>query len=229
MTSIPPGTPRNDNGHGPGSRVPTPPDAPEVPGSPSHVSPGAVTPGGGPGKRGRAALPETVRYLVLCLTVMLGAELAHLIVSTASVLVDPSALRESAREAAKASGEDVSDAMLNASVYGSVLMLVLFQLLIVGLLAFAVRAVARRSSWASNAMRLLQFFSVFFALRMITLFLMRPDSATVPVALYAVDGVLQIAVGAAGVCALFYCMQNEVQNFVRKPPQGADTDNPKDG
>ncbi|WP_291313280.1 hypothetical protein [Corynebacterium sp. UBA2622] len=202
-----------------------------MPGSASHVSAGAVAGGSpnAPGGKGPVKLPEAVRYLLLCLTTMLGAELAHLFVSTASMIMDPSALRESARDAAKSSGEEVSDAMINASVYGSVIMMVAFQLLIVGLLVFAVRALARRASWASNALRLLQFFSVFFVLRMLALFLMTPDSASVPVAMYAVDGILQIAAGAAGACALFYSMQNEVQNFVRTPTHGADTTTPKDG
>ncbi|WP_288832951.1 hypothetical protein [uncultured Corynebacterium sp.] len=208
MTSIPP------------RRTPAPaapPAPPETPEGPSHVSAGAVN---GGGNKGVGKLPEAVRYMVLCLGVMLGTEVAHQLLSAAAVLIDPSALRESTRDAAQASGEQVSDLMITVSVYSSVAMMLAFQLLIAGLLVFAVRAVAKRSSWAGNALRLLQFFSVFFVLRMITLFFMTPDSATVPVALYAVDGVLQIIVGAAAACALAYSMQDEVQKFARTRPPG---------
>ncbi|MEX3504142.1 hypothetical protein [Corynebacterium sp. LK2510] len=172
-------------------------------------------PGGAPKHLGK--LPEAVRLMVLTLSAMLTAELIHQFLTAAAVLIDPSALRESARDAARGSAEQISDAMITMTVYSSVALMLVFQVAVVGLLAFAVRAVARQSAWSSRALRLLQFFALFFSLRMLALFIMTPDSATVPVALYAVDGVVQILAGVAGVVAFLYSMQDDVQKYARQP------------
>ena len=219
MVSLPPGAPQQRTRNN----------------QPNHVAPEAVNAGnagnaGKGGGRGVDKLPETVRYLVASLSVMLGAELVHQLVAAATVLIDPGPLRESARKAAEKSGEQVSGLMINLSVYSSVAMMLAFQLVVVGLLAVAVRAVARRAGWAPNALRLLQFFGIYFAIRAGMLFLLTPDSAAVPVAFYAVDGALQIIAGAAGACAVAYAMQDQVHNHVRKKKPGAGpTDPPRTG
>ncbi|WP_342318947.1 hypothetical protein [Corynebacterium mayonis] len=186
---------------------------PLTPGKHSHSTPVAGAEGS------EKKRPEVLRLFLACSTVMLGAELIHQIFGVAALLVDPSALRESALEAARRSGEQVSDTMVNLSVYTSVAMMLGFQLLIIGLLSFAVRAVSRRSGWADKALRLLQFFSGFFALRILFLFVLTPESAAVPVALLAADGVTQIIAGAAGACAFVYSMRDEVQKFVHAPSE----------
>lgn len=196
-----------------------------APESPSHVSADAV-PGGG---KNTNTLPEPVRYLLGCLCVMLGGEVVHLILSVSAVVVDPSQLRESARQAAEAAGEEISDATITLAMYGSVATAALFQLLIIVLLGFAAHAVVKQASWGQAALRLLQFFGVFFAIRAILLFFLSPSSTTVPVALFAVDGVVQIIVGAAGACAVAYAMQDKVREHVRKQPRtgGAGPSNEK--
>ena len=89
-------------------------------------------------------------------------------------MIDPSALREVAKERATNGDGEVSEALMNASVYGSIFIMALLQLGVILLFVFALRAVQKQAKWAENARRLLQIFSVFFALRMVTLFMMVP-------------------------------------------------------
>lgn len=66
---------------------------------------------------------------------------------------------------------------------------------------------------------MLQVFSVFFAVRVLTLFLMTPAATKVPVALFAVDGAVQIVVGVAGALGLFYASRKESQDYLRPAEQ----------
>ncbi|SDS55648.1 hypothetical protein [Corynebacterium timonense] len=194
-----------------------------APESPSHVSAEAVSGGGAGSKK----LPEPVRYLLGCLGVMLGGELVHQILSVIAIVVDPSRLRESARQAARSSNEALTEELLNATVYSSVALMAVFQLIVLILLAVAARAVATRATWAPSALRLLQFFGVFFAIRAVFLFFVSPDSTTVPIALYAVDGIVQIVIGTAGACAVAYAMQGKVHEYVRAQTPGGGPTNEK--
>ncbi|WKD56784.1 hypothetical protein CAPI_01030 [Corynebacterium capitovis DSM 44611] len=159
-------------------------------------------------------MPEPFRYMLACWKVMIAGELIHQVLSVISLVIDPSALRQAATEAARSSGEQASDAVLTASVFASVAVMALFQLAVVAVLAISRGAIADRKKWARNALRLLQVFSVYFALRAAVLFLSAPASTRVPVAMYAVDGALQIALAAAGVCAVLYSLQDEVQRHL---------------
>ena len=68
-------------------------------------------------------------------------------------------------DAARNRGQEVSDMMLTMSTYTSIAIMTLFQLLIMVLLAFSLRAVARGQKWADAARRLLTVFSIFFVIR----------------------------------------------------------------
>ena len=76
-----------------------------------------------------------------------------------------------------------------------------------------------RAKWAENARRLLQIFSVFFALRMLTLFMMVPASTAVPTAMFGIDGVVQIILGVAGVMGVIYSVDKDSVAWT-KPPKG---------
>ena len=176
---------------------------PMNPGSPSRVEPEAV-------EKQKGSMPEAVRYMLAAWTVMIGGELLHQIFAVAASVIDPSALREVAKERAKNSDGEVSEALMNASVYGSIFIMALLQLGVILLFVFALRAVQKQAKWAENARRLLQIFSVFFALRMLTLFMMVPASTTVPTALFGVDGVIQIVLGVAGVMGVIYSVDKDL-------------------
>ncbi|WP_165164631.1 hypothetical protein [Corynebacterium qintianiae] len=191
MTSIPP-------------LAPPKPEKPENPGSASHVGPAG----------GERRPPEALRYLLGCWAVMVFGELVHQLVNAVGLVIEPSALKQAAADAAWERGEDVSDALITVSTYTSIAMMTLFQLAIIALLAFALGAVARRKKWAETAKRLFTVFSVFFVLR--TIFVVLAPSAVagasqLPVAFVAVLGIIQIVVGVAGGCGLIYASRKEVQ------------------
>lgn len=185
---------------------------PQNPQSPSHITPSSATPP--ESKRDTHTPPESVRFMLACWAVMLGGELLHQILTVVVTVLDPAALRASAKEAASGRGEELSDAMLNVGIYGSVVLMALIQLIILGVFTFALRTLAKRGKWAGNARRLLQFFGAFFAIRMLTLFAMTPASSTVPVALFAADGIIQILLGVAGALGLFYSTRKESVDWV---------------
>ena len=188
---------------------------PMNPGSPSRVEPEAV-------EKQKGSMPEAVRYMLAAWTVMIGGELLHQILAVAASVIDPSALREVAKERATKGDGEVSEALMNASVYGSIFIMALLQLGMILLFVFALRAVQKQAKWAENARRLLQIFSVFFALRMLTLFMMVPASTTVPTALFGVDGVIQIVLGVAGVMGVIYSVDKDSVAWT-KPPKDKDS------
>ena len=188
---------------------------PMNPGSPSRVEPEAV-------EKQKGSMPEAVRYMLAAWTVMIGGELLHQILAVAASVIDPSALREVAKERATKGDGEVSEALMNASVYGSIFIMALLQLGVILLFVFALRAVQKQAKWAENARRLLQIFSVFFALRMLTLFMMVPASTAVPTALFGVDGVIQIVLGVAGVMGVIYSVDKDSVAWT-KPPKDKDS------
>lgn len=196
---------------------------PMNPQSASKVEPGAVDKQHGPG-----GMPEAVRYMLLSFAVMIGGELLHQLLVVISAALDPAPLREQAREQAKAAGEEISDTMVNVGIYGSIAVMALIQLLVILLFVFALRAVRRQAKWAPNARRLLQIFGVFFALRMLTLFMMSPASASVPVALYGADGVVQIILGVAGVLGIVYSLDPASAAWAEKPAKNGPDKEGKD-
>jgi len=182
------------------------------PGSPSRVGPEAV-------EKQKGSMPEAVRYMLAAWAVMIGGELLHQIFAVAASVIDPSALREVAKERATNGDGEVSEALMNASVYGSIFIMALLQLGVILLFVFALRAVQKQAKWAENARRLLQIFSVFFALRMLTLFMMVPASTAVPTAMFGIDGVVQIILGVAGVMGVIYSVDKDSVAWT-KPPKG---------
>ncbi|WP_133064043.1 hypothetical protein [Corynebacterium hadale] len=180
------------------------------------------------GASSSTSMPEAVRLMLACWAVMIGGELIHQILTVVMTVLDPAPLRESAKEAAK--GQDLSDAMLNLGIYGSLVLMALIQLLILAGFAVALRMVANRGKRAAAARRLLQIFATFFALRMVTLYMMSPGSTAVPIALYGADGVVQIILGVAGAMGLFYASQKDSGDWVEPPahqsPQQPQHDDP---
>lgn len=163
--------------------------------------------------------PEAVRYLLFAWAVMIGAELVHQLFGLAMAVIDPSALMESAREANKTvgGGEAVGDDQVKLIVYVAIALMGLFALGVVLVLALALKAVARQKKWSTNAAMLLTVFSCYFLLRMITVFLVvGANSDGIPTAVVALDGIIQIIAGVAGVCALIFAQQDDAKKWTAK-------------
>ena len=183
-----------------------PQQAPENPNSASHVNPGAANASGGK--------PEAVRFMLVCWAIMIGGELLHQVLTAAALLWDPSELIANAKQARP--GEAISEGLLNLAVWSSVIVMALIQLTILALFVAALSAINKQRKWAGNARRMLQIFSVFFALRALAVFAVRPTSTVIPLAFHAFDGVVQIMLAVAGVLGLIYASQKESAEWVEK-------------
>lgn len=158
-------------------------------------------------------MPEAVRFMLLSWAIMIAGELLHQILTIAAIAIDPSELVVAAKQAAKAKGEEVSESVVSASMWGSIAVAALIQLAIIALFVAALVALQKQKKWAPTARRLLQVFSIFFAIRVLAVFVTRPASSAVPLAFYAVDGVVQIIIGVAGALGLFYASQKEATDW----------------
>lgn len=155
---------------------------------------------------------ETVQLLIQMWSVMVLLELVHQIFNVVIGLIDPSALRAVARQQAVAEGQ--SDAIVNATVTTATLLMGLLNLAIVGILAWMIMIVNKRSKRIPTAFLLLTVFSFFFIFRTLLVFLSTPGGGDVPVAFYAVDGSIQILIGVVGVIAYLLSRQPEVVEWV---------------
>ncbi|BAC17264.1 hypothetical protein [Corynebacterium efficiens] len=170
--------------------------------------PGTTTPGGDK--------PETVRQMLILWSAMVGLELLHQILNVVMGLLDPTAMRAAARRQDAAEG--VSDVVLNASVTAATLLVGLLNMIIVGVLAWMILIVNKRGKRLPTALMLLMIFSLFFALRALFLFLASP-TGDVPIALFAVDGSIQILAAVAGVLAYLLARRPEALAWLG-PPEG---------
>lgn len=207
------------------------PPAPPTPNPPAPENngpgrPDSAEPGKDGGRRSRLAdLPESVRLLVLLWLGALIGEVIHQILNVVMSFLDPSALVAAAREAVENSGaEEVTDELINTGVTSAVLIMGLTGILIMGLLAGTVWLIYRRSRHAPMARRLLLVFGVYFALRALLMFMASPGGSDVPLALYLVDGSLQILIGVTAVLALIFGSRRETLEWTRElgddgPPQ----------
>lgn len=190
---------------------------PPVPSSPAHISPSAT--GASPRSGG---MPEAVRYFLLAIAVVIGGEFVHQMFTVAMTLIDPSTLLDAARDAGKSTGgaEAITENQMRVVAYLSVAVFAGFALIIVAVLGLAAWAVAKQKSWANNARGLLTVFSVFFALRMVTVFFAVPAGSAVPVAVVALDGVVQIITGVAGICAAIFANNDDTKKWTAKGAKG---------
>lgn len=157
-----------------------------------------------------ARLPETIRLFVQMWFLVLGLEVIHQILNIVMGMMDTSALQAAARESLSASElEEVSDSLISATAIAGVWVMGIISIAMMGLLLWMVFLVKNRSKHAGLARRLLQVFAFYFGFRILIIFLLTPGGTDVPVAMYAVDGSLQILTGVAAVIALILSFRAE--------------------
>lgn len=187
--------------------------APRAPQPPSPQPSGSSEPAGK--KR-----PEVITYLIGIWSFMVGAELLHQILSVTMSLLDPSALKAAARETADENPE-IPAAAVDLSVYLSIGFMALVMLVLLGLLLWMLALFAKQHKWSGYARRLLYIFSLFFAFRMLLVFLATPGASDVPLWLFAFDGMVQIALGVAGILGVFFANKEEALAWTgedQRPP-----------
>lgn len=163
---------------------------------------------------------DTVKLLIQMWAVMIGLELLHQILNMVMSFTDPTALRTVAKEQAAAQG--LSDGIVNATVIAAILVMGFFNLIVIAILSWMVVMVKNRSKRLPTAFLLLTIFSFFFILRVLMLFFASPGGTDVPMALFAIDGCVQILVGvSAGVAYALSRTEQPVKMLTDYAPEDA--------
>lgn len=163
---------------------------------------------------------DTVKLLIQMWAVMIGLELLHQILNVVMSFMDPTALRTVAKEQAAAQG--LSDGIVNATVIAAILVMGFFNLIVIAILSWMVVMVKNRSKRLPTAFLLLTIFSFFFILRVLMLFFASPGGTDVPMALFAIDGCVQILVGvSAGVAYALSRTEQPVKMLTEYAPEDA--------
>lgn len=163
---------------------------------------------------------DTVKLLIQMWSVMIGLELLHQILNMVMSFTDPTALRTVAKEQAAAQG--LSDGIVNATVIAAILVMGFFNLIVIAILSWMVVMVKNRSKRLPTAFLLLTIFSFFFILRVLMLFFASPGGTDVPMALFAIDGCVQILVGvSAGVAYALSRTEQPVKMLTDYAPEDA--------
>lgn len=163
---------------------------------------------------------DTVKLLIQMWAVMIGLELLHQILNVVMSFTDPTTLRTVAKEQAAAQG--LSDGIVNATVIAAILVMGFFNLIVIAILSWMVVMVKNRSKRLPTAFLLLTIFSFFFILRVLMLFFASPGGTDVPMALFAIDGCVQILVGvSAGVAYALSRTEQPVKMLTDYAPEDA--------
>lgn len=150
---------------------------------------------------------------------VLGLEVTHQVLNVVIGLLDTSVLKASARESmSDAQLEMLGEDALGAAATGSIVVMGLLSVAMMGLLLWMLLLFRKRSRQAAMARRLLLFFGFYFGFRILMIFLLTPGASDVPVAFYAVDGSLQILIGVLAVLTVILSFRQETLKWTGEIP-----------
>ncbi|WP_049159093.1 hypothetical protein [Corynebacterium striatum] len=158
--------------------------------------------------------PEAVSLMLKLWAGALGFEVIHRILNVVMTLLNRSVLfaeaRKTAEEAAKDSGQEISDSLISIIGYGSVAFSSLISLVIIVVLAVMLYLLNKNKKSAGTGRRLWFAFSLF---RTLLVFLSSPAGNEAPDWLIMVDGTVQILVGVAAVMGLIFSVKEETLDY----------------
>ncbi|TXS61684.1 hypothetical protein CHU71_11585 [Corynebacterium sp. LK14] len=161
--------------------------------------------------------PEAVSLMLKLWAGALGFEVIHQILNVVMTLLNRSVLfaeaRKTAEEAAKDSGQEISDSLISIIGYGSVAFSSLISLVIIVVLAVMLYLLNKNKKSAGTGRRLWFAFSLFFAFRTLLVFLSSPAGSEAQDWLIMVDGTVQILVGVAAVMGLIFSVKEETLDY----------------
>ncbi|QNE88835.1 hypothetical protein H0194_07005 [Corynebacterium incognita] len=157
--------------------------------------------------------PEAVRYMLLLWAGVLAGEVLHQILSTTMSFMDIEVLKAAAAKQAEESGGPMNDALATIGATGGIIVMTLLAFAILGLLAWMLNCLARKTKWAGNGRRMWFAFSIYYGIRAGLLFAAQVGASDVPDALYLLDGALQILIGVAAVMGLIFSMKQETLDY----------------
>ena len=166
---------------------------------------------------------EAVALMIKVWLCALILEAVHLILSVVLTMFNRSELfaqaEETAEQAAQSTGQELSDSFVQLVAYGSVAFSSFISLAIVVLLGIMLGLLNTNSSAAGTGRRLWFAFSLYFAFRVLIVFMSSPAGASVPDWLFVLDGGVQILVGVAAVMGLIFSSKEEVLEYTGEMEQ----------
>ncbi|AHI21770.1 hypothetical protein [Corynebacterium vitaeruminis] len=162
----------------------------------------------------KTSVPESLRQAVWLWYAVIGLEVVHQGLNVAMTLMNKAVAREQIKQALTGD-QSYSDGFINATITLGTAVSALIALAILGGVYYLVRSLREGTKSAGMAQRVLIYFAVYFALRALFLFVSSPDS-NLPVALYAVDGCIQIVIGAAAAVAAYLSMNKDAVEWLLK-------------
>ncbi|MDY3128070.1 MAG: hypothetical protein SOW59_08130 [Corynebacterium sp.] len=157
--------------------------------------------------------PEVVSLLVTLMMAVVACELIHQIVSAVITVVNIDIVQAMARKNFEQDSA-LPEAFTRASAWFAFGFSTILSLVIIGVLAWAVRTFADKGKYVAGARRIMFIFSLYFAFRILMVFLSKPIAASAaPDWLFALDGVVQILAGVGGILCVIFASRTETLDY----------------
>ncbi|AFM06645.1 hypothetical protein [Corynebacterium pseudotuberculosis] len=151
--------------------------------------------------------PDAIRWAVRAWIFAICVEVVHQIINIIVGFANKPELISRLKDSMK--DENLSPEIMNVAASLSIVLAGLFAFIMLGIIAWLAALLYKGNKSATLACRILTYFSIYFGVRLVTVFLLTPSSPSVPVAVYAVDGCIQIGMGVAAIVALIFKMRPE--------------------
>lgn len=160
-----------------------------------------------------AKRPETVQLLLQVWLAVVILEVVHQLLGGGLTLFNREALLGAARTTAQEAGENLPDAVIEMTAYGSLVLSTVISLIIIAILAWMLRVLAKNTKRAATARRLWFVFSIYFAMRLLLVFIATPAGSDAPDWLFLIDGAIQILIGVAAITGIIFCTRQETLDY----------------
>lgn len=173
----------------------------------------APTPPEKGGKKLLDGKPESVQLLLQVMAGAIALEFIHQIFSFILAVLNFEVLKATARQTVGEESE-LSGTMVTLTAWGSLALTTIISLTIIGILAWMLWLLNKKSKHAGTARRMLFVFSLYFTFRLFLVFVTRPTTGSdAPDWLYVFDGSLQILVGVAAILVLVFSSREETLEY----------------
>ncbi len=174
-----------------------------------------MSPNTPPQQQSPAPRPESVRYLLRVWLAVAVAEVVHQVLQVAMSFMNRDVLTAALRKRL----EDADDApalsgsLVDLAASLSILGAATIYLVVLAVLLVLLRKLGQAHKWAGAARRVWFVFSVYFVFRMLMVFVATPAGSEAPDWLFAADGMVQIAIGAAAGMGVAFAMKESTLEY----------------
>lgn len=141
--------------------------------------------------------------------ITLIAEAIHQVLNMVMSFINRDVAEATLAETFQDANTEASEQLISAAYTGSVLLMGGVALGILALLGWLVRQHHLGTKRAATARKVLQYFAVYFGLRAFLLLAAQPEFNDIPIAMFVVDGIVQIIVATAAILGLTYSVRPE--------------------